>query len=97
VVLTGLLLQKGASLPLFYEGIFSYAALLCRFSIYFFLFNKYDVFLFHVTVTFLQDLNDRSKGSIVSMRDTTDAVHNFVLSQKLTTLLGNFPEVNSHT
>ena len=29
------------------------------------------------------------------MRDTTDAVHNLVLSQKLTTLLGNFPEVKA--
>ncbi|KNA22012.1 hypothetical protein SOVF_038020 [Spinacia oleracea] len=41
----------------------------------------------------IKDLNDTNEESIVSMRDTTDAVHNFVLSQKLTTLLGNFPEV----
>ncbi|XP_021766898.1 abnormal spindle-like microcephaly-associated protein homolog [Chenopodium quinoa] len=41
----------------------------------------------------IKDLNDTNEGSIVSMRDTSDAVHNFVLSQKLTTLLGNFPEV----
>ncbi|CAO2842562.1 unnamed protein product [Amaranthus hypochondriacus] len=41
----------------------------------------------------LKDLNNTNEESIVSMRDTTDAVHNLVLSQKLTTLLGNFPEV----
>ncbi|GAB2298849.1 hypothetical protein Dimus_032928 [Dionaea muscipula] len=34
-----------------------------------------------------------SEESIVSTADSTDAVHNFVLSQKLVTLLGNFPEV----
>lgn len=31
--------------------------------------------------------------SIMSLSDYTDAVHYFILSQKLTTLLGNFPEV----
>ncbi|KAG5516511.1 hypothetical protein RHGRI_037278 [Rhododendron griersonianum] len=31
--------------------------------------------------------------SIMSLSDYTDAVHNFILSQKLATLLGNFPEV----
>ncbi|XP_024993000.1 abnormal spindle-like microcephaly-associated protein homolog [Cynara cardunculus var. scolymus] len=31
--------------------------------------------------------------SIMSTSDYVDAVHNFLLSQKLTTLLGNFPEV----
>ncbi|CAM8918445.1 unnamed protein product [Rhodiola kirilowii] len=31
--------------------------------------------------------------SIVSTSEYTDGVHNFILSQKLTTLLGNFPEV----
>ncbi|XP_022716089.1 abnormal spindle-like microcephaly-associated protein homolog isoform X2 [Durio zibethinus] len=35
----------------------------------------------------------RGEESIMSATDYTDAVHNFVLSQKLTTLLGNFPEV----
>ncbi|KAF5474772.1 hypothetical protein F2P56_006637 [Juglans regia] len=34
-----------------------------------------------------------SKESIMSATDYPDAVHNFILSQKLTTLLGNFPEV----
>ncbi|KAE7995452.1 hypothetical protein FH972_000241 [Carpinus fangiana] len=34
-----------------------------------------------------------SKDSIMSATDYPDAVHNFILSQKLTTLLGNFPEV----
>ncbi|GAB2231563.1 hypothetical protein Drorol1_Dr00010571 [Drosera rotundifolia] len=33
------------------------------------------------------------EGSIVSSAGSTDAMHNFVLSQKLTTLLGSFPEV----
>lgn len=32
--------------------------------------------------------------SIMLVSDYPDAVHNFLLSQKLTTLLGNFPEVN---
>ena len=37
----------------------------------------------------------RSTGeeSIVLVTDYPDAVHNFLLSQRLTTLLGNFPEV----
>ncbi|XVF87711.1 hypothetical protein PTKIN_Ptkin18bG0142500 [Pterospermum kingtungense] len=35
----------------------------------------------------------RGEESIMSATDYTDAVHNFVLSQKMTTLLGNFPEV----
>ncbi|KAK8664866.1 hypothetical protein V6N13_084639 [Hibiscus sabdariffa] len=35
----------------------------------------------------------RGDESIMSATDYTDAVHNFVLSQKLTALLGNFPEV----
>lgn len=30
----------------------------------------------------------------MSATDYPDAVHNFILSQKLTTLLGNFPEVS---
>lgn len=33
------------------------------------------------------------KESIMSAIDYPDAVHNFIFSQKLTTLLGNFPEV----
>lgn len=41
-----------------------------------------------------KDLNEASgQLSIVSATDNEDAVHNFLLSQKLTTLLGNFPEV----
>ncbi|KAL6332270.1 hypothetical protein AAG906_001985 [Vitis piasezkii] len=40
------------------------------------------------------DPNERNgEKSIISATDCTDAVHNFILSQKLTTLLGNFPEV----
>ncbi|KAL9236623.1 hypothetical protein vseg_011267 [Gypsophila vaccaria] len=41
----------------------------------------------------MMELNESNKESIVSMQDVTDAVHNFVLSQKLATLMGNFPEV----
>ncbi|XP_019462775.1 PREDICTED: abnormal spindle-like microcephaly-associated protein homolog isoform X3 [Lupinus angustifolius] len=33
------------------------------------------------------------KSSIVSVHDYSDALYNFILSQKLATLLGNFPEV----
>ncbi|XP_059662135.1 uncharacterized protein LOC132308145 [Cornus florida] len=41
-----------------------------------------------------KDLDERNgTASIMSASDYTDAVHNFILSQKLTTLLGNFPEV----
>ncbi|KAL7213508.1 hypothetical protein ACSBR2_016103 [Camellia fascicularis] len=42
----------------------------------------------------LKDIRETSgETSIMSVSDYTDAVHNFILSQKLTTLLGNFPEV----
>lgn len=42
----------------------------------------------------LKDANESSgKESVVSATDNTNVVHNFILSQKLTTLLGNFPEV----
>nr|XP_043620393.1 abnormal spindle-like microcephaly-associated protein [Erigeron canadensis] len=40
-----------------------------------------------------RDLKEANKVSIMSASDYVDAVHNFLLSQKLTTLLGNFPEV----
>ncbi|KAJ9566243.1 hypothetical protein OSB04_002209 [Centaurea solstitialis] len=40
-----------------------------------------------------KDLNETNEVSIMSTSDYVDAVHNFLLSQKLTTLLGNFPEV----
>lgn len=33
------------------------------------------------------------ESSIMSVANYTDAVHNFLMSQKLTTLLGKFPEV----
>ncbi|PWA94869.1 IQ motif, EF-hand binding site [Artemisia annua] len=36
---------------------------------------------------------ETNEVSIMSASDYVDAVHNFLLSQKLTTLLGNFPEV----
>lgn len=35
----------------------------------------------------------KEEVSIVSAVDYTDAVHNFILSQKLPLLLGKFPEV----
>ncbi|KAG8385724.1 hypothetical protein BUALT_Bualt03G0075000 [Buddleja alternifolia] len=35
----------------------------------------------------------KTEVSIMSAIEYTDAVHNFILSQKLTSLLGNFPEV----
>ncbi|XP_051128216.1 uncharacterized protein LOC127249473 isoform X2 [Andrographis paniculata] len=35
----------------------------------------------------------KTENSIMSAIEYTDAVHNFILSQKLTSLLGNFPEV----
>lgn len=38
-------------------------------------------------------LETKGEESVVSTTDYTDAFHNFILSQKLTTLLGNFPEV----
>ncbi|XP_057498724.1 LOW QUALITY PROTEIN: uncharacterized protein LOC130783194 [Actinidia eriantha] len=42
----------------------------------------------------LMDTRETSgETSIMSVSDYTDAMHNFILSQKLTTLLGNFPEV----
>ncbi|KAF2304980.1 hypothetical protein GH714_000847 [Hevea brasiliensis] len=37
--------------------------------------------------------DSRSGESIMSANNYTDAVHNFILSQKLITLLGNFPEI----
>lgn len=38
------------------------------------------------------------EASIMSAANYTDALHNFLMSQKLTTLLGKFPEVNcSHS
>lgn len=37
------------------------------------------------------------RESIMSAIDYPDAVHNFIFSQKLITLLGNFPEVSIHS
>ncbi|KAJ6934913.1 hypothetical protein NC652_010022 [Populus alba x Populus x berolinensis] len=36
----------------------------------------------------------RREESLMSAIDYTDSVHNFLLSQKLTTLLWNFPEIS---
>ncbi|KAL2959979.1 hypothetical protein AAZX31_17G014500 [Glycine max] len=42
----------------------------------------------------LKEVNKKSgKASIMSVNEYSDALYNFILSQKLTTLLGNFPEV----
>ncbi|CAL5408374.1 unnamed protein product [Camellia sinensis] len=42
----------------------------------------------------LKDIRETSgETSIMSVSDYTDVVHNFILSQKFTTLLGNFPVV----
>lgn len=38
----------------------------------------------------------KEEVSIVSVVDYTDAVHNFILSQKLPLLLGRFPEVKTY-
>ncbi|RDX88651.1 Abnormal spindle-like microcephaly-associated protein-like, partial [Mucuna pruriens] len=42
----------------------------------------------------LKEVDKKSgKASIMSVNEYSDALYNFILSQKLTTLLGNFPEV----
>lgn len=42
----------------------------------------------------LKEVNMKSgKASIMSVNEYSDALYNFILSQKLTTLLGDFPEV----
>ncbi|CAJ2649516.1 unnamed protein product [Trifolium pratense] len=42
----------------------------------------------------LKEVYEKSgKTSIMSVNEYSDALYNFILSQKLTTLLGNFPEV----
>ncbi|KAL3627521.1 hypothetical protein CASFOL_028884 [Castilleja foliolosa] len=45
------------------------------------------------TCSFKDPDGTQEKVSIMSVIEYTDAVHNFILSQKLTSLLGNFPEV----
>lgn len=44
----------------------------------------------------LQAFDQTEEVSIVSAIDYTDAVHNFILSQKLPSLLGKFPEVRMY-
>ncbi|XP_050920767.1 uncharacterized protein LOC127138374 isoform X4 [Lathyrus oleraceus] len=45
-------------------------------------------------VSSLKEVYEKSgKTSIMSVNEYSDALYNFILSQKLTTLLGNFPEV----
>ncbi|KAL4345541.1 hypothetical protein HN51_063611 [Arachis hypogaea] len=42
----------------------------------------------------LKEVNMKSnKASVMSVDEYSDALYNFILSQKLTTILGNFPEV----
>ncbi|KAK7292402.1 hypothetical protein RIF29_08181 [Crotalaria pallida] len=42
----------------------------------------------------LKEVNVKSgKSTIMSVNEYSDALYNFILSQKLTTILGNFPEV----
>ncbi|PWA44591.1 IQ motif, EF-hand binding site [Artemisia annua] len=43
-----------------------------------------------------QELQETNEVSIMSASDYVDALHNFLLSQNLTTLLGNFPVCNCH-
>ncbi|KAI3800297.1 hypothetical protein L1987_28384 [Smallanthus sonchifolius] len=47
----------------------------------------------HCDASSNMDPKETNGMSIMSASDYVDAVHNFLLSQKLTTLLGNFPEV----
>ncbi|MFS7934043.1 putative IQ motif, EF-hand binding, calponin domain, armadillo-like helical, CH domain superfamily [Helianthus anomalus] len=47
----------------------------------------------HCDASSNMDPKETNGASIISASDYVDAVHNFLLSQKLTTLLGNFPEV----
>ncbi|KAL8192555.1 hypothetical protein R6Q57_027740 [Mikania cordata] len=47
----------------------------------------------HCDASYNMDPKETNRMSIMSASDYFDAVHNFLLSQKLTTLLGNFPEV----
>ncbi|CAK9176695.1 unnamed protein product, partial [Ilex paraguariensis] len=47
----------------------------------------------HCSCSFKDLRETNGEASIMSAAEYTDAVHNFILSQKLTTLLGNFPEV----
>ncbi|KAI3710467.1 hypothetical protein L2E82_40250 [Cichorium intybus] len=47
----------------------------------------------HSNASSNKDPKETNEVSIMSASDYMDAVHNFLLSQKLTTLLGNFPEV----
>lgn len=64
--------------------------------------SLFNILLTHFTAQYhcamlLQALCETDEDvSIVSAVDYTDAVHNFILSQKLPLLLGKFPEVNIH-
>lgn len=64
----------------------------------YFIFSRHFVFIYLSSSCWIiiwQDLDETNEAiSLVSTNEYTDAVHNFILSQKLTSLLGNFPEVS---
>ncbi|CAH1448301.1 unnamed protein product [Lactuca virosa] len=47
----------------------------------------------HCNASSNKNQKETNEVSLMSASDYVDAVHNFLLSQKLTTLLGNFPEI----
>lgn len=64
-----------------------------------FLLSLSDAIIMPVTQScfvILQAFDQTEEVSLVSAIDYTDAVHNFILSQKLPSLLGKFPEVRTY-
>lgn len=62
------------------------------------IFNYRSVSICFILIIWSQDSQKAGgRESIMSAIDYPDAVHNFIFSQKLTTLLGNFPEVSFHS
>ena len=58
------------------------------------IYNYRSVSICFILIIWSQDPQKAGgRESIMSAIDYPDAVHNFIFSQKLTTLLGNFPEV----
>lgn len=68
------------------------------FNFFRFLLGADNNFLFVCKIYFsilLQEVYEKGgKTSIMSVNEYSDALYNFILSQKLIMLLGNFPEVN---
>lgn len=87
MVLARLLFSQGARLLLPPKGASNVLAMLDKID---WIFARAILTLHHL---FLDVKAATSEGSIVSAGDYADPVHNFVLSQRLATLLGNFPEV----